>query len=59
MKFRGIALDLFAGDLEFTICKGSSAGRKPGAGWERTNSYSSLSALTHGPTPRSAGPFKS
>ena len=37
MKFRGIALGLFAGDLEFTIYKGSSAGRKPGAGWERTN----------------------
>ena len=37
MKFRGIALGLFAGDLDFTIYKGSSAGRKPGAGREKAN----------------------
>jgi hypothetical protein len=59
MKFRGIDLGLFAGDLEFTICKGSSAGRKPGGGWERTSDYSSLSALTRGSTHRSAGASKS
>ncbi len=59
MKFSGIALGRFAGDLEFAIYKGSSAGRKPGAGRERSNYYSSLSALTHGPTPRSAGASKS
>ncbi len=59
MKFRGIALGLFAGDLEFTIYKSSSAGREPGGGWERTNYYSSLSALTPGPTPGFAVAFKS
>jgi len=59
MKLRGIGLGLFAGDLEFTNYKGSSAGKKPGAGWERTNYYWSHSALTHGPTPRPAGPSKS
>jgi hypothetical protein len=59
MKLRGIALGLFAGDLELTIYKGSSAGKEPGAGWERFKYYSSLSVLTHGPTLRPAGASKS